>query len=143
MPAGRTSGIRSGLHRISSTATGAPLDLRRSFTLDDDPPEDIGHFLAEAGFLHLAGVFTEAEMAAVSAELDAAVAAAERDDGASWWARTEAGEWYAARILGFNQRSPTLRQLLHSDRFGSIAIVHRRLLSCNGIRTSVTRPRDC
>ena len=98
---------------------GAPLDLRRSFTLDD-APEDIGHFLAEAGFLHLAGVFTDDEMAAVSAELDAAVAAAERDDGASWWARTSAGEWYAARILGFNQRSSALRQLLHSDRFGSI-----------------------
>ena len=30
------------------------------------PREDIGHFLAEAGYLHLEGVFTEAEMAAVS-----------------------------------------------------------------------------
>lgn len=98
---------------------GAPLDLHRAFTLDDTPA-DVGQFLAETGFLHIAGVFTEAEMAAVSAELDDAVAAAERDDGASWWARTEAGEWYAARILGFNQKSPTLRELLHSDRFATI-----------------------
>lgn len=95
---------------------GRPLDLRRSFTLDDDR-DDIGHFLAEAGFLHLEGVFTEAEMAAVSAELDAAVAEAERDDGASWWARTDAGEWYPSRILGFNRKSPTLRELLHDERF--------------------------
>ena len=98
---------------------GAPLDLHRSFSLDDDPAE-VGHFLAEAGYLHLEGVFTEAEMAAVSAELDAAIAAAERDDGASWWARTSEGDWYPARILGFNQQSPTLRELCRSDRFRSI-----------------------
>ena len=59
-------------------------------------------------------------MAAVSAELDDAIAAAERDDGASWWARTSEGEWYPARILGFNQQSPTLRELTRSDRFRSI-----------------------
>ena len=52
---------------------GAPLDLHRSFTVDDDPG-DVGHFLAEAGYLHLQGVFSEAEMAAVSAELDDAIA---------------------------------------------------------------------
>lgn len=59
---------------------GAPLDLHRSFALDDDPSE-VGHFLAEAGYLHLQGVFTEAEMAAVSAELDAAITAAEQCAG--------------------------------------------------------------
>ncbi len=98
---------------------GAPLALPQSFSLDDDP-EDIGHFLAEAGFLHLQGVFTEEEMAAVSAELDEAIAAAEPDDGASWWARTEDGEHYPSRILGFNQRSATLRDALRSDRFRTI-----------------------
>ena len=97
----------------------AELDLRRSFTLDDGPDE-IGHFLGEAGFLHMEGVFTDAEMAAVSAELDEAIASAERDDGASWWARTEAGEWYPSRILGFNQKSPTLRSLLHDERFAAL-----------------------
>jgi hypothetical protein len=98
---------------------GAPLDLNRSFTADDDPAE-IGHFLAEAGFLHLEGVFTEAEMAAVSAELDQAIGAARPDDGASWWARTEAGERYPSRILGFNQKSPALRELLRDERFARI-----------------------
>jgi hypothetical protein len=95
---------------------GRPLDLHRTFTLDDDPRE-IGHFLAEAGFLHIEGLFSEDEMAAVSAELDDAIADAELDDGASWWARTEAGEWYASRILGFNQKSPTLRELLRRPGF--------------------------
>ncbi len=98
---------------------GNPLDLQRSFTLDDDAAE-IGQFLAEAGFLHIQGVFSAAEMDAVSADLDDAVVAAERDDGGSWWACTEAGEWYAARILGFNQKSPALRELLHSDRIGAL-----------------------
>lgn len=98
---------------------GAPLDLRRSFTPDDDP-DDIGHFLSEAGFLHVSGMFSEEEMAAVSAELDTAIAEARPDDGASWWASTEAAERYPARILGFNQKSPTLRDLLRSNRFGRI-----------------------
>lgn len=98
---------------------GVPLDLRTSFRSDSDP-RDMGHFLAEAGFLHVAGMFTEEEMAAVSAELDQAIAAADRDDGASWWARTTAGEWYASRILGFNQKSATLRELLQSERFRAL-----------------------
>lgn len=99
---------------------GDPLELRRSFTLDD-PPEEIGHFLAEAGFVHLQGLFTEDEMAAVAADQDAAIAKAEQDDGASWWARTEDEGWYAARILGFNHQSPALREVLASERFAAIA----------------------
>jgi hypothetical protein len=103
-------------------AVGRPLDLRRSFTLDDEP-EEMGHFLVEAGFLHVTGVFTEAEMAAVSADLDDAIASAERDDGASWWARTDSGEWYPSRILGFNRTSPTLRALLRDRRFARLGQV--------------------
>ena len=98
---------------------GSPLELNRSFTLEDDRNE-IGHFLAEAGFLHIKGVFSQPEMDAVSRDLDVAIAAAARDDGASWWAQTETGEWYPARILGFNQKSAALRALLHSERFTAI-----------------------
>jgi hypothetical protein len=101
---------------------GSPLDVHRSFTVDDDRDE-IGHFLSEAGFLHVTGVFTEAEMAAVSSELDDAGAAAERDDGASWWARIDTGDWYPSRILGFNQKSPALCELLHTERFRRLGAV--------------------
>lgn len=97
---------------------GGPLDLGRSFRLDD-PRDEIGRFLDEAGYLHLESVFTEQEMAGVSAELDDAIAAATQDDGASWWARTDEG-WYASRILGFNLKSPTLQELLSTDRFRAI-----------------------
>jgi hypothetical protein len=98
---------------------GEDLDVRRSFRIDE-PREEIGHFLAAAGYLHLDQVFTEAEMAAVAVELDDAVAAASQDDGASWWARTEAEGWYPARVLGFNLKSPTLQELLSSDRFRAV-----------------------
>ena len=98
---------------------GGPLDLEQSFRVDDSSDE-IGHFLVEAGYLHLDAVFTESEMAAVSAELDDAIAASARDDGASWWARTEAEGWYASRILGFNLQSPTLQEVLSTDRFRAI-----------------------
>jgi hypothetical protein len=97
---------------------GGELDLRQSFRIED-AREEIGHFLAEAGYLHLEAVFTEAEMAAVSADLDAAMAVATQDDGASWWARTDDG-WYPSRILGFNLKSPALQDLLASDRFARI-----------------------
>lgn len=63
---------------------GADLDLRRSFSIEDSPSE-AGHFLDEAGFLHLRSAFTEDEMTALSAELDTALAEAQRDDGSSWW----------------------------------------------------------
>jgi Phytanoyl-CoA dioxygenase (PhyH) len=99
--------------------SGGPLDLRRSFLVDEDP-EEIGHFLCQAGYLHLRGVFTEEEMAAVAAEHDQAMAEASQDDGSSWWARTADEGWYACRILGFNRKSPTLRELLRSRRFRTI-----------------------
>jgi hypothetical protein len=101
---------------------GDQLNLHRSFEAHESP-EEIGHFLAEAGFLHIRGMFTEAEMQAVSAELDDAIAEAAPDDGASWWAKTEAGESYPARILGFNQKSATLRALLHTERFRSLGLL--------------------
>lgn len=94
---------------------GSPLDLQRSFTLAD-PPEALGAFLAEAGFLHIRNVFEPGEMAAISADLDAAVAEARPEEGRAWWARGGDGAMYAARILGFNEKSPTLRALLRDER---------------------------
>ncbi|HYF46870.1 MAG TPA: hypothetical protein VD926_11710, partial [Acidimicrobiales bacterium] len=74
---------------------GSPLDLDQRFRLDQR--DDAARFLAEAGFLLLQDVFTDAELDAVDAELAAAVAAARPDDGASWWATTASGERYPCR----------------------------------------------
>lgn len=103
-----------------SDRNGSDLNLNRSFELDDDPAE-ISHFLHQAGFLHLRGVFTECEMAAVSADLDASLARARPDDGASWWAGDSKGVQQAVRILFFHEQSAALAELLRDDRLGWLA----------------------
>ncbi len=95
---------------------GQPLDLDRSFGIDDDR-EEMAHFLAEAGFLHVRGVFEEDEMAAVGRDIDHFVSTARPDDGDSWWAEDAAGNAQAVRVLEFYEKSETLRDLVHSDRY--------------------------
>ena len=81
----------------------------------------MSHFVHEAGFLHVEGVFSEAEMAAVGADLDAAIARATRDDGASWWAGDSQGREQAVRVLWFNEKSDALAQLLLDPRLQWVA----------------------
>jgi hypothetical protein len=94
---------------------GEPLDLHTSFEADDDP-DDVAHFLAEAGYLHLNNVFTEDEMAQVSADIDAAAPLYDPDDGRSWWARTAGGDHRPVRLQWFQEHSPTTAALLDEDR---------------------------
>ena len=101
---------------------GGPLDLTQSFRLGERPA-DAAHFLAEAGFLLLTDVFTDAEMDAVDADLARAVARAEPDDGTSWWAATAAGERYPCRILDFAQQSAAFRDLVDDARFLAVGAV--------------------
>jgi hypothetical protein len=105
-------------------ADGEPLDLSRAFHTDDDP-RAMGHFLAEAGFLHIAEVFTEDEMGAVSAEMDAAAAGYEQGDGRSWWAKTAEGDDRLVRMQYFHQESPTTRALMADDRLLGLARLTR------------------
>ena len=95
------------------------LDLNRAFTVDDDPAE-VADFLGQAGFLHLASVFTEDEMNQVSADMDAAFPHYAPDDGRSWWAKTKDGENRAVRLQYFHEYSPTTTDLLGDERFLSI-----------------------
>jgi len=98
---------------------GGELDLARTFTVDDDG-EFLAHFLQEAGFLHLRGVFDEAEMATLGADIDEWIARARLDDGESWWATDERGERQAVRVLFFYEKSAALRPLVHDARFQRI-----------------------
>ena len=120
---------------------GVPLDLHRSFSLDDAPGE-MGEFLAEAGFLHIEGMFTDDEMAAVSAELDAAVAEAEpttaRRRGrvpptASGTRRGSSGSTRSQGPCG------SCSAATGSRRSGGA----RTTASCSGIPTSATPRRGC
>ena len=94
---------------------GSPLDLQRPFKGDDDLDE-IGAFLAEAGFVHLEGVFREDEMRAVSEEMDAAMSDYSQGDGRSWWAATRDGDQRLVRMQYFHDASPTTARLLADDR---------------------------
>ena len=99
---------------------GRALDLGRAFRIDDDPAE-ISHFLGEAGFVHLTGVFDEHEMRAISDEMDAAMPSYSPNDGRSWWAVTHGGEQRLVRMQYFHEASPTTRSLLVDDRLQRLA----------------------
>ncbi len=97
-------------------ADGRALDLDQRFRLGTEP-EAAAHFLAEAGFLLLEGVFSDAEMDVLDADFAAAVAAAQIDDGESWWAKTRTGDRYPCRLLNFERKSAALRELFTSPQF--------------------------
>ena len=98
---------------------GRHLDVHRAFTLDDDP-EDLRHFLDEAGFLHLTGVFGEDEMAAVSREMDEAAPSYADGDQRSWWATDNTGTRKLVRMQAFDEMSPATAAIVADPRFQSI-----------------------
>jgi hypothetical protein len=107
------------LHRPGAVTfvdrSGAPLDLKRTFRPDDDRAE-MSHFLREAGFLHIAGVFGEDEMAEIAADMDRAAPSYRDGDGRSWWATTGGGERRLVRMQGFDERSEATARLIRDER---------------------------
>jgi hypothetical protein len=99
---------------------GEALDLDRTFGFDDSDDE-LRDFLEEAGYLHVTGVFTEAEMAAVSADMDRAAPNYAQGDGRSWWARTADGVDRLVRMQRFDERSPAVAAILADDRIARFA----------------------
>ncbi len=98
---------------------GAPLDLTRRFDWDD-ADEDMDRFLGQAGFLHVAGVFSPEEMAAVSADMDRAAPTYAPGDGRSWWARTGDGVDRLVRMQGFDTMSDTAAALVSDGRLARL-----------------------
>ncbi len=94
---------------------GRPLDLGRSFR-PQDPVEEMSHFLHEAGFLHLAGVFREDEMTQVVVDMDRAAPGYRDGDGRSWWASTADGERRLVRMQAFDEKSPATAAILGDER---------------------------
>jgi len=95
---------------------GDELDLSRSFTIDDDR-EQLRHFVEQAGFLHLRGVFDESEMAALAADIDEQLGLATPGDQEYWWATDEHGVEMPVRVLNFFDKSETLRRLAGDHRY--------------------------
>ena len=98
---------------------GEPLDLQRSFSLEDDD-EEISHFLTEAGFIHIRKVFTTEEMDQVYRDIDAATPHYQPDDGRSWWAKTDQGEHRPVRLQYFHQQSAITKRLITDSRIQRI-----------------------
>jgi hypothetical protein len=99
---------------------GRPLDLRRSFTLDDSAAET-SHFFHRTGFLHLRGVFAAAEIDEINAAVDALQAAARPGDGRSWWAKDGGGRQVLCRLVYCGLSSPRIAALVDDPRLRRIA----------------------
>ncbi len=98
---------------------GQPLDLYRSFTLDDSD-EEMADFLQRAGWLHVTGVLSAAEVDALNAEVDTALSEARPDDQRSWWTTVE-GRDACNRINYLNDRSAIVAGLDTDPRLVRIA----------------------
>jgi ectoine hydroxylase-related dioxygenase (phytanoyl-CoA dioxygenase family) len=96
-------------------ADGRPLDVSRSFTLDD-PDEEIADFLHRAGFVHLRQVLGDEEVAALRDDVERAVAAARPDDRRSWWTTVE-GREVCSRVNYLNDQSDRVASLSVDPRF--------------------------
>jgi len=101
-------------------AEGRPLDLQRTFD-PDEPAEEMAAHLAAAGFLHIGGLFTEAEMAAISADMDEAAPRYSKGDGRSWWAELADGEDALVRMQFFDTESPAAAELVADERLQQLA----------------------
>jgi hypothetical protein len=94
--------------------------LRRSFTPDDDDAA-MRAFLEEAGYLHIRGLFSEAEMAAVEADFERAARHYEKGDPKAWFATTKDGTERLVRMEGFDRHSEVTVSLIDEPRFLRIA----------------------
>ncbi len=97
-------------------AAGRPLDLLRTFTLDD-PDTELVDFLERAGFVHLRGVVDSAELEALLVDVDTAVA--RPDDKRSWWTTVD-GVDTCNRVNYLNDQSALIAGLGADERFRRI-----------------------
>ena len=110
---------------------GAPLDLHRRFTPRDDPDE-MRHFLATAGFLHIEGVFSADESSEYGAEVEHARAASTPGDPFSWWSVDASGHEVVTRINYLGRFSSRLQALSHDARLARFAgLAGPRLRVCD------------
>jgi hypothetical protein len=94
-------------------------DVRRTFT-PDDSDEEMRAFLEEVGYLHIASLYTEEEMAAVEADYPRAAPHFEKGDPRAWFATTKDGVEHLVRMEGFDRYSPATVELLDDPRLQRI-----------------------
>ena len=94
-------------------------EKRRSFTLDDSD-EAMRGYLEDYGYLHIRGIFNEAEMAAVEADFPVAAPHFEKGDPRAWFATTKDGGEELVRMEGFDRYSEVSRELIDKPGFQRI-----------------------
>ena len=108
---------------------GAPLDLQRAFTADDDRDE-MRHFLKTAGYLHLKAIFTPDEVARYGAEVEHARSLTTPGDGFSWWSINADGVEVVTRINYLGRFSEAIHELCFDERllhYATLASPHMRV----------------
>ncbi len=99
-------------------AAGRPLDLHRTFTLDDSDA-DMRDFIDRAGYIHLRGVMAADELEALRGDVALGIERARPDDKRSWWTTVE-GVDVCNRVNYLNDASTLIAGLGADERFRRI-----------------------
>ena len=94
---------------------GTPLDLHRRFPVDGDRDE-MRHFLATAGFLHVKGVYTPEEISTLRDEVEFVRSKTTPGDPFSWWSVNADGEEVVTRVNYLGRYSQVLQDLCFEPR---------------------------
>jgi hypothetical protein len=98
---------------------GRPLDLERSFALDDDPA-DMTHFLRSTGYLVVRKAFDLGLVTELGAEINRIRDEAVEGELTSWWAEDPAGTKYPYRLTYLSDKSSLLASLYDHPRVRSL-----------------------
>ena len=94
---------------------GAPLDLHRSFEVDDDP-EEMSNFLRQTGFLLVRRAYEPELIATLSRELDRVIADSTEGNLYSWWATDAEGDRFPYRLTYLSEQSDAIAGLYDHSR---------------------------
>jgi hypothetical protein len=94
---------------------GHPLDLHRTFRVDDDR-EEMRHYLEVAGYLHVKAVFTSDEVARYGDEVEHVRSLTTPGDPFSWWSINADGAEVVTRINYLGRHSKLIDELCFEPR---------------------------
>ncbi len=95
--------------------SGDPLDLHRSFEVDDDP-EEMSNFLRQTGFLVVRRAYEPALIATLGSELDRVIAESTEGNLYSWWATDAEGDRFPYRLTYLSEQSDAIAALYDHPR---------------------------
>jgi hypothetical protein len=100
--------------------SGRPLRLDRAFRAEE-PLDEMAHYLATMGYLHIRGVFGTDEIAVLRDEVERCREGSTPGDPHSWWSLNSKGEELITRINHCERFSRTILDLAHDPRLSRYA----------------------